>query len=165
MAYCVDMAASVETMQRCGVMSSSGPVTFEYKESGGLPAAFELAAKAIPDSASLDPDIRLYRSELAKVLPGAFSSLLRYVENENGSKLVEAIARIHVGITNTADFALIKNHRWGALFLHEHAKETRLSCDALGRAALAMVISQGTASWVDPKRFMSRDSIGPATRH
>src|SRR5712691_2541050 len=38
-----------------------------YEESGGLPAAFELAAKAITDPASLDPDLRSYRSELARI--------------------------------------------------------------------------------------------------
>jgi hypothetical protein len=97
-----------------------------YKESGGLPRAFELAARLIPDPTSLDPDIRLYRSELAKVLPNAFSPLLRYDENDS-SKLVEAIVRMHLGIANTADYVLIKNHSWGSLLLYEHAGEVHLS--------------------------------------
>ncbi|MGH8070784.1 MAG: hypothetical protein ACRERE_37225 [Candidatus Entotheonellia bacterium] len=122
-----------------------------YKESGGLPAAFELAANAITDPTSLDPDIRFYRSELAKILPNAFTHLLRYDEKDRSNKLVEAIARIHVGTEYTTDYGLIKNHRWGSLFLYESEGDTHLSCDALGRMALAMIRSQRAASRVGPE--------------
>jgi hypothetical protein len=136
-----------------------------YEAAGGLPAAFEKAARELADPDSLEADIRPYRSRLAEILPDTFVPLLRYDENSSSSKLVEAIVHIHVGNANTTDYMLIRNHRWGSLLLCESKGEARLSCDALARAALAMMRSQNRPHGSSPKRFMSRDSTLPAVRY
>src|ERR1043166_3317526 len=45
----------------------------------------------------------------------------------------------------------IRPYRWGSLLLCEGKGETRLSSDALGRAALAIMRSQNTTSRVEPE--------------
>lgn len=107
--------------------------------SGGLRTAFVRAIRAIPDHRHLDPDLRHYRGVLLEQLPDAFERLLRYDDLDDGCRLLEAVAAIHLGTATASEHCFVEGHRWAALLLREEEGLERLTCDALGRQALAML--------------------------
>jgi hypothetical protein len=122
-----------------------------YEASGGLPAAFEKAAREIMDPDSLEEGIPFYRSRLTEILPDSFSPLLRDNDNSNANKLVDSLASVYLGTATTTDYQRIRNHRWGMLLLCETAGTMHLRCEALGCAALVRLRSQQTHDWAEPE--------------
>jgi hypothetical protein len=105
--------------------------------SGGLPVAFAMAANLASSSQPLDPDLRHYRAELISKLPDAFERLLGYDEEDVRPRLVEAVARMHLGNAFPEDRRFVDAHRWRDLLLDENGGEPRLRTESLGRKALA----------------------------
>ena len=121
-----------------------------YELSGALPAAFAKAAGYARHSKELNPDITVYRAELAERLPEAFERLLSYDEDEVNVRLVCALARMQLGIATVLDRQFVGGHRWHFLFIDQSQGEPRLRSEALGRKALEMVRKSGQEKTVDP---------------
>lgn len=118
--------------------------------SGGLPTVFEKAAAYARNLGVYDQDIRKYKTELAEHLPEAFERLLRYDEEE-GLRLAEAVARMHLGTASLLDKQILSDYHWHFLLIENEGGEFRLRSEALGRKALQILRSSGTrGSGVQP---------------
>jgi hypothetical protein len=111
---------------------------------------FKKAAGYVRDSRELNPDITLYRAELAELLPEAFERLLSYDDAEMNLKLVGALARIQLGIASVLDRQLVCSHRWHFLLIDQSQGELHLRSEALGRKAIEMVRKSGQDKTLNP---------------
>ena len=118
--------------------------------SGGLPTVFEKATAYAKNFIWVDPDIRNYRTELAEHLPEAFERLLRYDEDE-GFRLVEAVARMYLGIASPLDKQILSDHPWNFLLIESKSGEFGLRSEALGRKAFQMLRSSRRDPSVQPE--------------
>ncbi|MGD0075658.1 MAG: hypothetical protein ABSD31_15150 [Candidatus Binataceae bacterium] len=110
-----------------------------YELSGGLRAAFAKAAAIAMQLGRRDPDIRVFRTELADQLPSAFSRLFAYDKDDLGQRLVEAAARMHLGTASRSDRNFVASHRWNFLLLRDGADPPCLRSEPLGRKAVELM--------------------------
>lgn len=121
-----------------------------YRFSGGLPSAFSKAAASAINVMPFTDDIRVYRAELSQQLPPTFERLLRYEGNDDSSKLVEAVARIHLGSATSEDGDILKGHRWRAFFITD-SDHLGLKTEALGQMAVVMLRNSKRSEQIHPE--------------
>ncbi|HXO27882.1 MAG TPA: hypothetical protein VOA80_11085, partial [Thermoanaerobaculia bacterium] len=131
-----------------------------FNLSGGLPVAFARAANLAVTQLPLPPDLRPYRAMLTRDLPTAFARLLRFDDEDARPRLIEAVARMHLGTAEVDHRRFVDDHRWRDLLLVEAngqlgQGQPGLRTEALGRMALELLRQEGSArsAEVTPERL------------
>lgn len=113
-----------------------------FTVSGALPALFATAAQIAASRWDSRPhDIRIFRDQLLQQLPATMlDRLLTYDEADTNSRLIEAVAKMHLGTASTLDVQFVCAHRWQELLLAKTAEgSVKLRSEMIGRRALRML--------------------------
>jgi hypothetical protein len=121
-----------------------------YTISGGLPTAFGMAAGYTTNLQIFAEDVRPYGLALMDQLPSAFTRLLGYDEEDEKDRLVQAVARLHIGAATNSDRQIIRGHRWNFLLLADNSTDLQLRTEALGRKALEILRLHRSNSELQP---------------
>ncbi len=150
-----DRVEALSLWEREYKLSSAGVMRafFEtaYDLSGGLPSAFAVAAGQARAQEAVNGSVSSYRSALVDQLPAQFERLLRYDDEDAGRRLIEAVAKLHLGTATKGDRQLIAGHRWRHLLAKEEKGELQLLSEALGRKALEMLRSSTAHEVAEPE--------------
>lgn len=113
--------------------------------SGGLPTLYGTACDlALRTWEHKDDDIREYRNLLLLelVLSPTLDRLLAYDEPDASTKLLQAVANIHLGAATPIDEDLVASHYWRKFLLADHKAGDdvpKLRTEVIGRRALLML--------------------------
>jgi len=124
--------------------------------SGGLRALFctagEMAATNWDGKSS---DIRHFRKALLRDLVASptLDRLLAYDEPDASTKLLEAVANMHLGTATSLEVDLVASHHWQRFLLDDEKggnEKPRLRTEVIGRRALQMLRDRSSVRQMDP---------------
>jgi len=131
--------------------------------SGGVPAAFAKAMSlAVPPWTA--KDLSRYRTELQAHLPETFYRLLLYDVDWYGERVIESVARLHFKCTEDNDVSFLESHRWSFLLMCAEQRGYRVSCEALGLAAVQLLRKRRPLAAILPADLYRRCEFNACAR-